>query len=64
MGRVEPGMAGLYSLVQARWGGVGTGLVGQGGAGWRSIGYGLGRVHRVVPAVNVPKMVPLGCVHS
>ena len=27
---------------------------GPGGSCWRSIGYGPGRVHRVVPAVNVP----------
>ena len=46
-GRVVPEimMAGLYRLVQAGWGGVGAGQVGQGGACWRSIGYGPERVH-------------------
>ena len=28
--------------------------MGPGGAGWRSIGYGQGLEHRVVPAVNIP----------
>ena len=41
------------------------GLGGPGGAGWRSIGYGTGRVHQVVPAVNVPINGPAGvCVHG
>ena len=43
VGRVVPGMDGLYRLVQAGWGEVGAGPVGQGGAGWRIIGYGPSR---------------------
>ena len=39
--------------------------MGPGGAGWRSIGYGPGRVHQVVPAVNVPINGSAGvCVRS
>ena len=60
-GLVVPGMASRYRLVQTGWGGVEAGK-GQGGAGWRSIWYGLGRVHQVVPAVNVPINGSLGCV--
>ena len=60
-GRVAPGKAGLYRLVQAGWGGVGVaGWVQEGWACWWSIGYGPGRVLLVVPVVIVPINGSLG----